>query len=169
MSRSVPGQTAPPQLARGAFAELASALLADGISVRFRAGGQSMTPAIGDGDRLIVAPVQAAAVGIADVVLCQTARGLAAHRVLSIDRAQGALRLTTCGDTALETDRPVSAREVRGRVVAVERDGGRVDAMAPGGALARLAIVAALELARAVRRFRARAWLAPAVAARGAG
>jgi len=154
MSRSVPG-----------FATVARALLADGIAIRFRAGGQSMLPAIGDGDCLVVAPVDASAVGIADVVLCETGRRLVAHRVLSVDRA----RLTTCGDAALEMDRPVSPGDVRGRVVAVERGGTTVDLAVAGGALVRLAIVAGLELRRAVRRFGARAWLGAATAARGAG
>jgi len=128
-----------------------------------------MTPAIGDGECLVVAPVDAGAVGIADVVLCQTGRRLVAHRVLSVDRAGNAPRLTTCGDAALEADRPVSPGDVRGRVVAVERDGDTVALAVAGGMLVRLAIVAGLELRRAVRRFGARAWLGAARAARSVG
>jgi hypothetical protein len=137
-------------------------LLAEGISVRFRAGGCSMTPAIDDGEVLIVAPAAAHEVGVADVIFCQTRSRAVAHRVLSINGgATGGPQLTLCGDASLELDRPVTADEVRGRVIAVERGGHRVDVEVKGGLVGRLAIVAALELRRTVRRWRARAWLGP--------
>lgn len=134
--------------------------MAEGISVRFRAGGRSMTPTIEDGEVLIVAPVAAPDVEVADVVLCQTRSRAVAHRVLSIGGdAARAPRLTLCGDAALEIDSPVTAEQVRGRVIAVERAGRRVDLGAPAGFLGRLAVVAAFELRRSIRRWRARAWL----------
>ena len=46
------------------------------------------------------------------------------HQKKSAGRAP---RLTLCGDAALEIDRPVTAEQVRGRVIAVERAGRRVD------------------------------------------
>ena len=154
-------------LARGAFETVAQGLLSDGIAVRFRAGGSSMKPTIADGECLVVAPADAKSIDVADVVLCRTPRGLAAHRVLRVEtRADGARRFTTCGDAALETDRPVDAADVQGRVVSVERDGGPIDLAVWGGVLGRLTVLAALELARAVRRLRARDWIAAAVSAR---
>jgi hypothetical protein len=139
---------------------VARELLAEGISVRFRAGGHSMTPTIADHEILIVAPARAAEIAVADVVLSATSRRATAHRVLSVDaRADGELALTTCGDAALETDRPVAAAEVLGRVVGIERAGRQIAIQPKAGAFGRRALVAALELRRAVRRWRARAWL----------
>ena len=138
--------------------------------MRFRAGGRSMTPTIDDGEVLIVAPSTAHDVDVADVVFCQTRSRSVAHRVLSIGKdGSGAPHLTLCGDASLESDRPVAAAEVRGRVIAVERAGQHVDMEVTAGLLGRLAIVAAFELRRSLRRWRARAWLGPLAPTRAAG
>jgi hypothetical protein len=137
-------------------------LLAEGISVRFRAGGRSMTPTIDDGEVVVVAPAAAHEVDVADVVFCQTRSRSVAHRVLSIRAgAAGAPRFTLCGDASLETDRPVTAEQVRGRVIAVERAGHRVDVQVKGGLLGRLAVITAFGFRRSLSRWRARAWLGP--------
>jgi hypothetical protein len=157
-------------LQRGTFASVVEGLLAEGISVRFRAGGRSMTPTIDDGEVLIVAPAAAHEVDVADVVFCQTRSRSVAHRVLSISGgAAGAARLTLCGDASLEIDGPVTAEQVRGRVIAIERAGQRVDLAVKGGFLGRLAVVTAFELRRSLRRWRARAWLGPLAPTRAAG
>ncbi len=134
-------------------------LLSEGIGVRFRAGGRSMTPTIDDGEILIVAPAAAHEIGVADVVFCRTRSRSVAHRVLSVSGAADGARFTLCGDASLENDRPVTAAEVRGRVIAVERAGRCRDVQVKGGLFARLAIVTAFELRRSLRRWRARAWL----------
>ncbi len=129
-----------------------------------------MTPTIDDGEVLIVAPATAHEVDVADVVFCQTRSRSVAHRVLSISGGTASSpQLTLCGDASLELDRPVTAEQVRGRVVAVERAGQRVDVEVKGGLLGRMAIVAALELRRSFRRWRARAWLGPLAPPRTAG
>jgi hypothetical protein len=157
-------------LPRGAFASVVEGLLAEGLGVRFRAGGRSMTPTIDDGEILIVAPATADEIDVADVVFCQTRSRSVAHRVLSIgEGAAGEPRLTLCGDASLETDRPVTAEQVRGRVIAIERAGQRIDVEAKGGFLGRLALVTAFELRRSLLRWRARAWLGPLAPDRAAG
>jgi hypothetical protein len=154
-------------LPRGTFGSVVEGLLADGINVRFRAGGCSMTPTIVDGEVLIVAPASARDVDVADLVFCRTRAGAVAHRLLAMDtRTDGSARLTLCGDAALETDRPVAAADVQGRVIGIERDGHRLDVEVRAGAWARRARVAAFELRRSVRRWRARGWLAPLAASR---
>lgn len=138
--------------------------------MRFRAGGRSMTPTIDDGEVLIVAPATAHEVDVADVVFCRTRSRSVAHRVLSINGgAAGQPQLTLCGDASLELDRPVTAEQVRGRVIAVERAGRRVDVEVKGGLLGRLAFITAFELRRSFRRWRARAWLGPLAPTRAAG
>jgi hypothetical protein len=154
----------------GTFATVVEGLLSDGIAVRFRAGGRSMTPTIEDGEVLIVAPAMSGQVDVADVVFCRTRAGAVAHRLLEIaPEAGGGSRLTLCGDASLETDHPVSESSVQGRVIGIERGGRRLDVAVRAGAWRRRAIVAALELRRALRRWRARRWLAPLAPARAPG
>jgi hypothetical protein len=144
------------------FSAVVESLLEEGLSVRFRASGRSMLPAVRDGETVTVAPARAAEVALGDIVLCQTRRGPVAHRVLSVERcANGERRFRLRGDASLECDDPIAARQVRGKIVSVERDGRRVSLMVAGGKLGRLALMAALRLRPAF--FAAlRPWLAPA-------
>jgi hypothetical protein len=137
---------------RGVFAAVVDALLDDGIAVRFRASGRSMSPAVRDGEMVVVAPVDPAEVGVGEVVYCRAQRGPLAHRVVAIEaRSDGSRRFTLCGDAAPEPDRPIDAPAVRGRVIGVERAGELVSLDVVGGWLGRTALVAALGLRRALR------------------
>jgi hypothetical protein len=127
-----------------AFAAVVDGLLEEGLSVRFRAGGRSMLPTLRDGEVVTVAPASAADVAVGDVLLCATARGPLAHRLVSVAHARAAaagaastLRLTLRGDASLECDAPVTAAQVRGKVVSVERDGRSLSLALRGGALGR--------------------------------
>lgn len=82
-----------------------------------------MAPAVRDGDVLTVAPVAPELVTVGDVILCDTWRGPIAHRVVAVDGDGPARRFVLRGDCSLENDRPVEPARVRGRLVAVERDG----------------------------------------------
>ncbi|MDB4980214.1 MAG: hypothetical protein JWM82_966 [Myxococcales bacterium] len=146
------------------FSAVVQSLLDEGMSVRFRASGRSMLPALRDGECLIVAPARAADVDIGDVLLCDTRRGPVAHRVSSIERlADGERRFTLRGDASLESDAPIAARQMTGKIVSVERDGRAVSLAIRGGRLGRLAVKAGLEvrptLVAALRMLRP--WLAP--------
>lgn len=105
----------------GLFLEVSRHLLAQGVCVRFRAGGASMQPAIADGDAVVLAPVSAVAVRPGDVVLyCRGLRSIA-HRVVRISRAkQNVTALLLCGDAAEACDAPVRPHDVLGKVIAVE-------------------------------------------------
>jgi hypothetical protein len=106
-----------------AFGALVEDLLDTGLQVRFRAGGRSMAPAVQDGDVLTVAPVAPALVAVGDVILCDTWRGPIAHRVVAIEATATDRRFVLRGDCSLENDRPIEATRLRGRLVAVERNG----------------------------------------------
>jgi hypothetical protein len=104
-----------------------------------------MGRAVRDGEPVTVSPVDPEDVRVGDIVLCQTWRGPLAHRVLRIERdASGDLRFVLRGDASLEDDRPVTAAALRGRVVAVERDGQELDLGIAGGSVGRRLAVAAL-------------------------
>jgi hypothetical protein len=133
------------------FSAVVDGLLAEGVSVRFRARGRSMLPAVRDQECVTVAPIQAASVALGDVVLCSTRRGPLAHRVTEIGRgADGARRFALRGDASLENDAPVTESQVRGRVVSVERDGRVVSLLIAGGTIGRALFMRRLRLRTAL-------------------
>lgn len=102
--------------------EISTTLLHRGMRVRFAAKGQSMQPAIRDGEVITVIPVAAAEVKRRDILLYRTARGLIAHRVVGIERDQGqAAAFTLRGDASGACDAPVQAEQILGKVVSVQR------------------------------------------------
>jgi hypothetical protein len=154
---------APP--ARDLFSAAVESLLEAGLSVRFRAGGRSMTPTVLDGEYLIVSPVDPVQIGRGDIVLCQTRRGPIAHRVCEIRTdADNSKRYVLYGDASLDADLPATARQLRGRVIAVEREGKQMSLRLVGGVLGRTIFMLALELRRSALTARTRlgALLTPA-------
>jgi radical SAM protein with 4Fe4S-binding SPASM domain len=78
--------------------ELITQLLREGHQVRFRAPGESMRPAVLDGDVLIVEPIDADAVKVGDIILYLVEKRLIAHRVINIEKVQYRDGLTaSCG------------------------------------------------------------------------
>ena len=102
------------------FIRLSVELLRLGYRVRFRPKGTSMHPAIRDGETITVEPVSPADVKRGDIIFCRTDDALIAHRVVSI---KGRTSFVLRGDALQSCDEPVSAAQVLGRVVSVERDG----------------------------------------------
>ncbi len=104
--------------------------LKNGRAVRFRAPGHSMAPLIRSNDTLIVRPVEPSAVSPGDIILYRSGAGLTAHRVLESPRSTGKIAggcFLLKGDAGACPDAPVAAAAVLGRVIAVERDGRRID------------------------------------------
>ena len=112
------------------FTTLAADALARGITVTFRAHGDSMRPAIRDGDMIQVAPVSAVDLRIGDVLLCRCDSRLLAHRLIAVsERVDGDRWLYLRGDAKGGCDAPLRPADVLGRVEAVRRAGSttRVD------------------------------------------
>jgi signal peptidase I len=84
--------------------------------------GGSMLPLIRDGDRALVAH-GCTGVRQGDVIVFRHEGRLIAHRVLRIRRSEAGLTFVTKGDNASQFDPPLSADEIVGRVLAVERGG----------------------------------------------
>ena len=105
------------------FVEVSSELLARGYGVRFRASGGSMRPAICDGDVVTVAPAAEGRVSPGNVIVYRDRGRLFAHRIVSVRANEhgGRRRVLLRGDAALACDPPVSADQVLGEVVAVQR------------------------------------------------
>ena len=98
------------------------AILDAGHTARFVARGDSMHPAIRDGEAVYVEPCTAPLL-VGEVVLARAARGLTAHRIVSLRQRLGEIEIVTRGDNCLRKDPPLTRDEVVGRVVSVERNG----------------------------------------------
>ncbi len=106
------------------FARLALELLRRGASIRFRARGSSMSPAIGDGDVLTVTPCNPEGLRLGDMALYRNAAGsLFAHRVLGRRLGVRAPALEMRGDASRGQRETVPAEAVLGRVVSANRGG----------------------------------------------
>jgi hypothetical protein len=104
--------------------------LSSGRPVRFRAPGHSMWPLIRSNDALIVHPIDPAAVAAGDILLYRSGAGLTAHRCIQVLRegdAPGGACFLFKGDAGSQPDAPVAAPNLLGKVIAVERDGRRID------------------------------------------
>ena len=115
------------------FVDVTSDLLERGYGVRFRAGGASMTPAIGDGDLITVKPTTAARLSPGRVVLYRRQDRVFAHRIVQAAN-DGDHRLLLRGDAARACDEPVAPSEVLGEVVSVtpQRSSSRFSAVRSG-------------------------------------
>lgn len=114
-----------------AFPLLCTELLRSGQSVRFRATGASMGPAILDGDMVTVAPVAPHEVRRGDVILYTSERGLTAHRVVEFARVTATF--ITQGDASGSPREQVGEGAVLGRVASVARGGIRFPFSGPIG------------------------------------
>jgi hypothetical protein len=101
------------------FVDVTSDLLTRGYGVRFRAGGGSMSPAIGDGDMITVKPTAATRLEPGRVVLYRREGRVFAHRIVQSANAAPGGRLVLRGDAARVCDEPVAPSQVLGEVVAV--------------------------------------------------
>ncbi|MFY9561900.1 MAG: C25 family cysteine peptidase, partial [Terriglobales bacterium] len=97
------------------FEQLSRGLLASGHQVRFQARGRSMLPLIRDGETVRVEGVAAALLRVGDIVVARTAHGLRAHRLIFADLARDCF--LTRGDAGQESDPPICAGQILGRVV----------------------------------------------------
>lgn len=99
--------------------ELFREILRSAGEARLAVSGTSMLPAIWSGDVITVQHCEAAGLRPGEVVFYMRGEGLVAHRVV----ANSGGRLIARGDSLPDCDRPVSAADILGRVVAVERNG----------------------------------------------
>src|SRR5580692_381247 len=103
------------------FAAVCEELLDRGMSVRFRAQGQSMQPNILHDDAVVVAPARREELRRGDVALTHGEDGFRVHRVRFTDGSAG--EIVTRADAGEEND--PAANLVFGKVIAIERNGHR--------------------------------------------
>ena len=105
------------------FLDVCDRLLTGGQSVRFRAEGWSMYPAIRDGEMVEVTAADVSTIRRGEVLLCRLGAGLVAHRVIRIRRnGTTVTEIVLRGDAAFANDPPIAPGDVLGKVIAVTRD-----------------------------------------------
>ena len=126
------------------FSEMLEETLTRGHSICFRAPGDSMYPTICDDDLITVEPIKPATVLVGDIILYEHRSKVTVHRVMRIlkrseknlrsalqgpqDRSLSeTLEFIFRGDAAIKDDAPVSSEQILGKVVAIERNGRRID------------------------------------------
>ena len=99
------------------------ATLRAGIPYWWRPRGFSMRPAIDDGDRVLVAPVDPADVRPGDIVKFRFEGGFLLHRCVRKNPAPSGDLFAFRGDNSTETETGIGVRDIIGRAIAVERGG----------------------------------------------
>ena len=96
-------------------------VLAQGFYLRVKGRGSSMYPFVRTGDMLLIEPKTPDELNIGDIIFYRRPTGIyVAHRLI---KKNGSATLITKGDNLCYYDEPVSAKEVLGRVISVEREG----------------------------------------------
>ena len=124
------------------FIDMSTELLRQGKNVRFQAPGQSMHPAIKEGETITVAPVAPFNIKRGDILLYLAGMKVIAHRVVRIKREKNdsatqptshsktlnpQLVFILRGDASGTCDDPVEAQQILGKVVSVEKRGRSID------------------------------------------
>jgi hypothetical protein len=134
-----------PEIAAAVKCDLAAEVLRSFGSLRFRATGWSMLPAIWPGDTLVVERVGSDQARVGEVVLVGRDGRLCAHRVVSRAERFGSPQWTTQGDAMPAPDRVVIEAELLGRVSHLIRGGNCIAVAAEFSVVAKL-------MAKIVRR-----------------
>jgi len=101
--------------------DLAAQALKSSCTLRLRAFGFSMLPNLWPGDVLTIRSQNCAQCSVGDIVLYRRAGYFFIHRVVTKSESRDSLRVK--GDWLPQSDPPVHAQQVLGKVVAVDRGG----------------------------------------------
>lgn len=99
-------------------------LLAEGKTIRIKAQGYSMYPAIKPGSVLLIEPLKVKGRPVAgEIVAIIRKNGLIVHRITSIIKIDGKDHYIARGDSNARADDPVNPGLIAGRVVRAETSG----------------------------------------------
>jgi polysaccharide biosynthesis/export protein len=100
------------------FIDISSELLQSGYNIEFQATGNSMYPAIKDGEMITVQPAEISDIKARDVVLYRNQSRVIAHRVVQIEENS---QLILRGDASENFDAPVEPQQILGKVISTKR------------------------------------------------
>jgi signal peptidase I len=95
--------------------------------LRLTVTGDSMRPLLRAGDGVVVRPIDPHALRPGDVIVAQRSGGWITHRLVAVDERGWHLH----GDNTRYGDEAVSAAEIVGRVIAIERGAQTIDLQQP--------------------------------------
>lgn len=107
--------------------EVSLSLLSEGKSLRIKAGGYSMFPAIHPGDIVIIAPVHNQSNLIpGDIIIFRRDSGFVLHRLTDIRHHEKNIFFITRGDSSMNEDKSITEDKISGVVTAIETRRGRI-------------------------------------------
>ena len=107
------------------FSSFARENLTKGVTIRFRAHGRSMYPAIHNGDIITISPINTHGIKRGDIILYRTdaINGLIAHRVIKIKPHKSDKIIYTRGDASGGELEQVKEKNILGKATHIEHDG----------------------------------------------
>jgi signal peptidase I len=113
----------PAEAAHSTKSDLAAEVLRSSGTLRLRVSGSSMLPSIWPGDVLVIRRREIGQVRPGETAFISSHGRLVAHRVKAVQGAAAKEYLITQGDTVPSPDPPVTAENLLGVVVTIERHG----------------------------------------------
>jgi signal peptidase I len=107
--------------------EIGFSLLGEGKTLKVRADGYSMYPAIKPGSVIQIEPLsENHTLSPGEIIAWKRQSGFVVHRLVRIIKEGNPIVLITRGDSCAGEDQPVRRNQVAGRVIKVETASGRV-------------------------------------------
>ena len=110
------------------FFDASLTLLREGVSVKIKAGGYSMWPAIKPGDQVIIEPAGETPPVPGDIVALKRLGGFVVHRVIKAIGEDNHIVFVTQGDAAFRDDLDSEEYEIAGKVREIIRNGRKMPA-----------------------------------------
>ena len=101
------------------FKGISQDLLGNGLDIRISTRGSSMYPLISTGDKITISPEKN--LGLGDVIVFKRDDQMVCHRLVRITEENGIKHYQTRGDSFFSLDDPVSAAQILGKVIRIER------------------------------------------------
>lgn len=104
--------------------DLSSTLLAEGKTIRIKAHGYSMFPAIKPGSLIIIEPIAVKGKPVeGEIIAIRREKGMIVHRLTRVSINDGVRYYIARGDSNAYSDNPITIDKIVGRVVGSESTG----------------------------------------------
>ena len=104
--------------------DMSLSLLAEGKTIRIKAHGYSMYPAIRPGSLILIEPLKLKGNPVpGEIVALKRDAGMVVHRLVKKEIKNGVIYFITRGDSNAITDNPVTIDKIAGRIVRSEATG----------------------------------------------
>lgn len=114
------------------FLERSRQNLSRSLTVEICMSGSSMSPAIEDGDLVMIEPINDGRINQGDIILYQSRFDTAViHRVIRVERSSNDRTVITRGDAASQNDLAIPFNKILGRVKHIERAGEQIKMVQP--------------------------------------